>query len=331
MLIGGENFNFVDTLNAPITVPDCFVKRMSKIGTGNGEAKLYIAPKNVMYPFFGNEGFVAKCFLLKSDLLSYMNALHSEYLNPSQPYQGADEMPKLWQERVAKIEALPEVVEFNVSAQDQIAGPRGYVNSTDMGYKLIREISLPLVTYISVMQLADCTSGATLYYWKLFADFEAISDKKAALVFTYGKKGDKTLPTVKTNRDSGRQGEIRRARKGQGIYRDKMLQECPFCPITMINDERLLIASHIKPWAVSSDDEKLDPKNGFILSPLYDKLFDRGLMTFTEDRRIILSNWLSPKNKERLGVKDGQFIQMLPLDDARQSYMQFHRKFVFKG
>lgn len=331
MLIGGENFNFVDTLNAPITVPDCFVKRLSKIGTGNGEAKLYIAPKNVMYPFFGNEGFVAKCFLLKSDLLSYMNALHSEYLSPSQPYQGADEMPKLWQERVAKIEALPEVVEFNVSAQDQIAGPRGYVNSTDMGYKLIREISLPLVTYISVMQLADCTSGATLYYWKLFADFEAISDKKAALVFTYGKKGDKTLPTVKTNRDSGRQGEIRRARKGQGIYRDKMLQECPFCPITMIDDERLLIASHIKPWAVSSDDEKLDPKNGFILSPLYDKLFDRGLMTFTEDRRIILSNWLSPKNKERLGVKDGQFIQMLPLDDARQSYMQFHRKSVFKG
>ena len=331
MLIGGENFNFVDTLNAPITVPDCFVKRLSKIGTGNGEAKLYIAPKNVMYPFFGNEGFVAKCFLLKSDLLSYMNALHSEYLNPSQPYQGADEMPKLWQERVAKIEALPEVVEFNVSAQDQIAGPRGYVNSTDMGYKLIREISLPLVTYISVMQLADCTSGATLYYWKLFADFEAISDKKAALVFTYGKKGDKTLPTVKTNRDSGRQGEIRRARKGQGIYRDKMLQECPFCPITMINDERLLIASHIKPWAVSSDDEKLDPKNGFMLSPLYDKLFDRGLMTFTEDRRIILSNWLSPKNKERLGVKDGQFIQMLPLDDARQSYMQFHRTSVFKG
>lgn len=331
MLIGGENFNFVDTLNAPITVPDCFVKRMSKIGTGNGEAKLYIAPKNVMYPFFGNEGFVAKCFLLKSDLLSYMNALHSEYLNPSQPYQGADEMPKLWQERVAKIEALPEVVEFNVSAQDQIVGPRGYVNSTDMGYKLIREISLPLVTYISVMQLADCTSGKTLYYWKLFADFEAISDKKAALVFTYGKKGDKTLPTVTTNRDSDRQGEIRRARKGQGIYRDKMLQECPFCPITMINDERLLIASHIKPWAVSSDDEKLDPKNGFMLSPLYDKLFDRGLMTFTEDRRIILSNWLSPKNKERLGVKDGQFIQMLPLDDARQSYMQFHRKSVFKG
>ena len=322
MKIDGQNFNFVDTLNTPITVP-------SKIGGGNGEAKLYIASKAIMYPFFGNQGFVAKCFLLKSDLLSYMNALHAEYLHPSQDYRGAVEMPQLWKERVAKIEKLPEVIEFNVTSQDQIEGPRGYVNSKDQGYQLIREISLPLVTYISVMQLTDNT-GATLYYWKLFADFEAISDKKAALVFTYGKKGER-VPVVPAPKFTSRQKEIRKARQGQGLYRDKLLSECPFCPITMINDERLLIASHIKPWAVATDFERLDPKNGFMLSPLYDKLFDRGLMTFTEDRRIVLSNWISPKNKERIGVKDGQFVQLLPLDEARQSYMQFHRSSVFKG
>ncbi|MGM9821037.1 MAG: HNH endonuclease, partial [Muribaculaceae bacterium] len=92
-----------------------------------------------------------------------------------------------------------------------------------------------------------------------------------------------------------------------------------------------LIASHIKPWAVASDKEKLDSKNGFILSPLYDKLFDRGFITFTEDRKIVLSNWISPANKKRLGVVDGQFVQMLPLDDARQEYMKFHRSSVFKG
>lgn len=330
MIIDNLNFNFIDTLNSPITVPDCFVMRASKIGGGNGEAKLYIASKAVMYPFFGNEGFVAKCFLLKSDLLSYMNALHAEYLHPSQNYRGAAEMPRLWKERVAKIEKLPKIIEFNVTAQDQIEGTRGYVNSKDPGYQLIREISLPLVSYISVMQLTD-NAGATLYYWKLFADFEAISDKRAALVFTYGKKDEKIHAPAPAQKVSSRQNEIRKARKGQGIYRDKLLSECPFCPITMINDERLLIASHIKPWAVASDSEKLNPKNGFILSPLYDKLFDRGLMTFTEDRRIILSNWISPKNKERLGIKDGQFIQLLPLDEARQSYMQFHRSSVFKG
>ena len=138
MKIDGQNFNFVDTLDSPITVPDCFVMRPSKIGGGNGEAKLYIASKSVMYPFFGNKGFVAKCFLLKSDLLSYMNALHAEYLHPSQAYRGADEMPELWKERVTKIEKLPEIIEFNVTAQDKIGGPRGYVNSKDAGYQLIR-------------------------------------------------------------------------------------------------------------------------------------------------------------------------------------------------
>ena len=329
MKIDGQNFNFVDTLNSSITVPDCFVKRGSKIGSGNGEAKLYIAPKGVMYPFFGNEGFHAKCFLLKSDIISYMNALHSEYLHPSQPYRAAEQMPELWRERMNTIQSLPEVIEFTVHSQDQIGGDRGYVSSKDFGYQLIREISLPLVSYISVMQLTD-PMGSTIYYWKLFADFEAISDKKAALVYTYGKKGERIEPQPQP-KETSRQTEIRRARQGQGLYREKLLVDCPFCPITMINDERLLIASHIKPWAVATDKEKLDHKNGFMLSPLYDKLFDRGFMTFTEDRKIVLSNWISPANKRRLGVVDGQFVQMLPLDEERQAYMSFHRSSVFKG
>lgn len=329
MKIDGQNFTFIDTLNSSITVPDCFVRSGSKIGGGNGEAKLYIASKDTMYAFFGREGFQVKCFLLKKDLLSYMNALHSEYLHPSQAYRAAAKMPALWRERMNMIEKLPEVIEFTVHSQDQIEGPRGYVNSKDYGYQLIREISLPLVSYISVMQLTD-SLGATIYYWKLFADFEAISDKRAALVFTYGKKSEKLEQQPKI-KESSRQTEIRRARQGQGLYREKLLEECPFCPITMINDERLLIASHIKPWAVSTDEERVDHKNGLMLSPLYDKLFDRGFMTFTEDRKIVLSNWLSPANRKRLGVTDGQFVQRLPLDEDRKVYMQFHRSSVFKG
>lgn len=330
MKIDGHNFKFENTLDSSITIPDCFVMRGSKIGGGNGEAKLYIAPKSIMYPFFGNkDSFKAKCFLLKTDLISYMNALHSEYQHPSQAYRSAEEMPKLWKVRMDKISNLPEVIEFTVQSQDQIVGDRGYVSSKDMGYQLIREISLPLVSYISIMELTD-PSGSTIFYWKLFADFDAISDKREALVFTYGKKRDKIEPQPSA-KESSRQSEIRRARQGQGLYRDKLLAECPFCPITMINDERLLIASHIKPWAVATDKEKLDHKNGFILSPLYDRLFDRGFMTFTEDRKIVLSNWISPANKRRLGVVDGQFVQMLPLDDQRQAYMEFHRASVFKG
>lgn len=329
MIIAGQKFSISDTLDSSITVPDSLVKRNNKIGGGNGEAKLYITSKGAMYSFFGDAGFSAHCFILKQDLIDYMNAIHAEYLHPSQPYRGAKEMPALWAQRLKIINALPDVIEFEIKDQNQIVGTRGYVKSSDPGYDIIREISLPLVSYISIMRLND-RNGLPIFYWKLFADFDAISDKREALVFTYGRKDGKTTRPLK-QKETSHQKEIRYARTGQGMYREKLLAECPFCPITMINDERLLIASHIKPWAVSTEAEKLDHKNGFMLSPLYDKLFDRGLMTFSEDRRIVLSNWISPANKKRLGIRDGQFVQMLPLDDARKNYLNFHRSSVFKG
>ena len=150
-------------------------------------------------------------------------------------------------------------------------------------------------------------------------------------MFRYGKKKAETEAEGGSRLKGKITAEWGRARIGQGLYRDKLLEECPFCPVTLINDERLLIASHIKPWAVSNSKEKTDPKNGYMLSPLYDKLFDRGFITFTEDRRVKISNWLSPQNQKRIGIKENQFFQLLPMDDARKAYLEYHRNFVFKG
>ncbi|NYT27659.1 MAG: HNH endonuclease [Candidatus Thiodubiliella endoseptemdiera] len=52
-------------------------------------------------------------------------------------------------------------------------------------------------------------------------------------------------------------------------------------PNHKIDNSRLLTAGHIKPWSHSSNEEKLNPKNGILLSPLFDKLFDMrvGLIT----------------------------------------------------
>lgn len=330
MIIDGQKFDVTETFDTAQTVPDCFVLGGSKIGIGHGEAKFYISSKQRMREFYGNAGFNARCFILRSDLLAYMQAMKQEYLNPSQDYRGKEKMSSLWTERVNRIQKLPEVIEFNIQDQTQIAGSRGYVNSADEAYKLIREISLPNLTYISALRLAD-SKGSVIFYWKLFADFDAIGDLHTALVYTYGKKEAEIEKKVVTEKPNKRDEQLRYARIGQGQYRDKLLEECPFCPITMINDERLLIASHIKPWAVSTDTERLDPKNGFMLSPLYDKLFDRGFITFTDDRCVHISNWLSPQNIRRIGITEGRFIQLLPLDDKRKQYLAFHRESVFKG
>ena len=99
----------------------------------------------------------------------------------------------------------------------------------------------------------------------------------------------------------------------------------------MINDERLLIASHIKPYSVSTEREKYDPKNGFLLSPLYDRLFDKGLITFTDDKRIMVSNWISPNNVRRMNLENMKYYPKLPIDDKRTVYLEYHRSFVFKG
>lgn len=330
MNIEGQNFSFVDTLATPIAVADSWVKTQNKTGKGNGEAKLYIANKDKMREFYGNEGFNARCFILKRDLLAYMNAIKAEYLNPSQNYRGREKMPQLWQERIAKIEKMPNVIEFNVEDQVQIEEARGYVNSNDKGYSLIREIALPYVSYISTMHLQD--KGADIFYWRLFADY-AEMDRRRGFVVNYGKKGEQTAAIEKkpTKKEEAKTKEYRNAREGQGKYREAMLRECPFCPITMINEESLLIASHIKPWAVSDDKEKIDPKNGFILSPLFDKLFDRGFITFSEDRRVSISDWLSRQDKGRIGIKENQLFQFLPIDNEREKYLTYHRENVFKG
>uniref|UniRef100_UPI003F4C110D HNH endonuclease n=1 Tax=Brachyspira catarrhinii TaxID=2528966 RepID=UPI003F4C110D len=328
MEIEGQKFKIEDIYNNIITIPDCFVFGKNKLGVGHGEAKLYLGSKNTMRDFFGNEGFSINCFLLKSDLLVYLNTLKQEYLSPSQDYVGKADFPNLWKERINKVNSLPNIIKFSVTDQKQIAGIRGYVNSKNDGYNLIRELSLPLVTYISIMKLVE-KSGALIFYWKLFVDYEIIYEKKnGPLVFYYGKKTDEDKKS--STKEKNKLEEYSQARIGQGQYRQKLLEECPYCPITMLSDERLLIASHIKPWALCNDKEKTDPKNGYILSPLYDKLFDKGFITFTEDKHMLVSNWLSQTNMKRLNLKNNLHIPLLPMDEKRIQYLKFHINNIFK-
>jgi len=71
--------------------------------------------------------------------------------------------------------------------------------------------------------------------------------------------------------------------------------------------------------------------NSFIFSPLYDKLFDRGYTTFSCDKRVFVSNWLSRQVKERIGIKENQLILFFLITGQREKYLEYHREYVFKG
>ena len=331
MKINGEVLPTIAVFPKMMTVPDCLVVGSNKLGTGHGEAKIYISSKDGMADFYGDKNFTAKCFMLKSDLIAYMFAIKNEYQEPSQEYAKKEKLPQLWSERLLKIQTLDDVIFFNIQGQDQIEGSRGYINSQDPNYKIFREIALPLVSYIYVEKVG--MESDPLYYWKLFVDFDTIWEKQnGPLVFHYGKNKGEEKPNAKESKAKEKKDEaVRQARDGQGKYREQLLEQCHYCPFTMIADERLLIASHIKPWAASDDSEKIDPYNGYILSPLYDKLFDRGFITFTENRHVILSEFISPHTWKQIGLKDNTFVKMLVMDDKRAEYLKFHHTSVFKG
>lgn len=329
MKLNGNNYPLISVFPDMMTVPDCVVKDSNKLGKGHGEAKFYITSKSNMEEFYGfsSTNDVANCFMLKKDLISYLFAAKKEYFNPSQEYRKKDEMPELWEKRLQMVYSLPDVINFRVFNQKQISGPRGYVNSNDDGYKILRELALPLISYVCAEKLG--TEENPIYYWRLFVDFEAIwQNEYGPLVFRYGQKKNQTTGNKVASEKSR---EYSRARIGQGKYREELLEQCPFCPITRITDERLLIASHIKPWAASDDTEKLDPNNGFMLSPMFDKLFDKGFITFTDDKRIKLSAFISNATWKLINIKNNDYIQWLPINDKRKDYLRFHREAVFKG
>lgn len=77
----------------------------------------------------------------------------------------------------------------------------------------------------------------------------------------------------------------------QHKFREKLIEDrgckCELCDIAL---PELLIASHILPWVLSDDSEKLDVNNGLLLCANHHKLFDQGLISFNNDGDILISS-----------------------------------------
>jgi putative restriction endonuclease len=123
--------------------------------------------------------------------------------------------------------------------------------------------------------------------------------------------------------------EVRR-RVGQELYREALFDLWGGrCAATGLAIPELLRASHAKPWAHSSDAERLDAHNGLLLAVHVDALFDRGLVTFNDDGRGRLSHQLSAEAIDILGLSSNvphlRFVR-----PAHQPYLSYHREHVFR-
>lgn len=121
-----------------------------------------------------------------------------------------------------------------------------------------------------------------------------------------------------------------KARKGQGIFRDKIINKYKNCIITGISDKRLLLASHIKPWRSSDNFDRLSEENGLLLSPLYDKMFDLGLISFNNNMQILISNEIDKFNLSKIFLNKSKRFITSPSEQL-QINLEYHRNMIFKG
>lgn len=174
--IGNLTYQTIDLLDR-ITIADSFVMPSNKVGEGNGEAKLYVGQnRESLVNFFGGQrGFEVDCIFLKNNLIEYLNNAESEYFEPSYEYREKNSLRRLWRERKNKINDLSDIINFKVKDQNQLAGPRVYVNSTDEAYKLIRELPLPVISSLNIYKYrADNTN--IIYYFELILNSESAPD-----------------------------------------------------------------------------------------------------------------------------------------------------------
>ena len=119
-----------------------------------------------------------------------------------------------------------------------------------------------------------------------------------------------------------------KVRVNQGVFRDQLLKKYTKCCLCGVGDASFLIASHIKPWAESESNEKLDLENGFLLCPNHDKLFDGGWISFDDDGKIMVSVALQHNDKIFMNIQEDMKIT---ISEKNRQYLQFHRKKIFKS
>lgn len=135
-----------------------------------------------------------------------------------------------------------------------------------------------------------------------------------------------------------------RARLGQHRFARQVLANygyrcafCGFAPHSLPNSH-LLLASHIKPWRVSSNRERLNPRNGVAACPIHDSAFDSGLLTVNGGYRIHRAEPLDASLAADEGTStyfaEPVLRSRLIVPDSgapMRKYLDYHRDHIFRN
>lgn len=119
------------------------------------------------------------------------------------------------------------------------------------------------------------------------------------------------------------------SRRGQGKFKQNVSKLEYRCRITLVDRPEHLRASHIKPWRDSSNQERLNGENGFLLTPSIDHLFDRGFISFEDNGTLLISPVAHKPALQRMGVSTDEVINVGVFTVEQKKNLDFHRNYVF--
>lgn len=182
----------------------------------------------------------------------------------------------------------------------------------------------------AICELEDPTDGSFGIYSAKFGvqDLKRVSDfittvlerlrKSGGFKLSLQIKSIEELPISETEKNA-----LVKLRIGQGRFRkglDNVWEGK--CAVLGLETREVLRASHIKPWHKSTSKERMDPNNGILLSAHLDALFDRSLITFDDEGKILISKALQ-KDKRELRLAGLKL--RLRLNKESRTYLKSHR------
>jgi putative restriction endonuclease len=118
------------------------------------------------------------------------------------------------------------------------------------------------------------------------------------------------------------------ARRGQGLFKQRVMEIETRCRITGVTNPIHLRASHCKPWRDSDNQERLNGENGLLLTPTIDHLFDRGFISFEDSGVLIVSPVAHVPSLNRMGVETNRIVNVGIFTEGQKQFLDYHRESV---
>lgn len=215
---------------------------------------------------------------------------------------------------------------------------------SSLAMKLVNFASLdPAITANGRRGLSGASKGDRAIWQEFHSDWEGLAVESDKVLDTLAQEAGLVIPAdepeieeLLPNYEGATKRVLTEVRLKQSFFRKAVLSSyLGRCCISQLAEPRLLIASHIVPWGKDKAN-RLNPQNGLCLSALHDRAFDFGLITISQDYRVLVSNRLKKQTNDAFMVStilktENQKIHLPEKFVPDLAFLEWHSANLFAG